>query len=72
MTAAVFAPADPISTSSSPRLAASPANAGGRVRLTTNVEMIRGVDGVIDVDSHLHHREPNPSLPKPPWMLGAR
>jgi hypothetical protein len=42
------------------------------VRLTTNVEMIRGVDGVIDVDSHLHHREPNPSLPKPPWMLGAR
>jgi CBS domain-containing protein len=54
----------------------------GRVTLTGDVryawdepiivEMIRGVDGVIDVDSHLHHREPNPSLPKPPWMLGTR
>ena len=54
----------------------------GRVRLTGDVryawderiivEMIRGVDGVIDVDSNLHHREPNPSRPKPPWMLGTR
>lgn len=56
----------------------------GRVKLTGDVRyawdesiivaMVRGIDGVIDVVSHVHHREPNPTppLPKPPWSLGAR
>jgi CBS domain-containing protein len=36
------------------------------------VTMIRGIEGVIDVVSHLHHREPNPPVPHSPWIPGTR
>jgi osmotically-inducible protein OsmY len=37
------------------------------------VAMVRSVDGVIDVVSHVRHREANPNLPKPPpWVPGVR
>ena len=36
------------------------------------VSMVRGVEGVIDVMSHLHNREPNPKTSTAPWMFGAR
>jgi CBS domain-containing protein len=38
------------------------------------VAMARGVDGVIDVESHLHHREPNPKGPPTswPWVVPRR
>jgi CBS domain-containing protein len=36
------------------------------------VALARSVDGVIDVVSHLRHREPNRTIPKPPWVLGVR
>jgi CBS domain-containing protein len=52
---------------------------GGRVVLTGDVryawdepivlDLVRRVDGVIDVVSRLHHREPTP-LVKPPWYVG--
>jgi CBS domain-containing protein len=38
----------------------------------TIVAMVRGVDGVIDVVSHVRHREASPNLPRPPWPLGGR
>ena len=34
--------------------------------------MVRGIEGVIDVVSHLHHREPNPRPWTTPPMFGPR
>jgi len=36
------------------------------------LSMVRDVEGVIDVTSHLHHREPNPRPSTTPPMFGAR
>jgi predicted transcriptional regulator len=36
------------------------------------LSMVRDVEGVIDVVSHLHHREPDPRPSTTPWMFGAR
>jgi osmotically-inducible protein OsmY len=36
------------------------------------VGMVRNVAGVIDVVSHLHHRQRNPSSSPQPKMFGAR
>ncbi len=36
------------------------------------VSIVRGVPGVIDVDSRLHHREPKPRSPYGGWVLGPR
>jgi len=36
------------------------------------LSMVRDVEGVIDVVSHLHHREPNPRSSTTPRMFGAR
>jgi CBS domain-containing protein len=35
------------------------------------VSMVREVEGVIDVISHLHHREPNPRTSTSPWTFGG-
>jgi CBS domain-containing protein len=36
------------------------------------VSMVRGIEGVIDVVSRLHHREPNPRTSTAPWIFGRR
>jgi len=36
------------------------------------VSLIRGLPGVIDVMSHLHHRQLDPRLSAEPWMFGNR
>jgi CBS domain-containing protein len=36
------------------------------------VSMVRGVEGVIDVESHVHHREPNPKPPAMSRIFGYR
>lgn len=36
------------------------------------VSLVRGVEGVIDVVSRVHFREPNPPSSKMPWMFGVR
>ena len=36
------------------------------------VSMVRGIDGVIDVVSRLHHRERNPRTSTAPWVFGGR
>jgi CBS domain-containing protein len=36
------------------------------------VSLVRAVAGVLEVVSHLHHREPNPRPSTQPWMFGAR
>ena len=36
------------------------------------VSMVREVEGVIDVVSHVHNREPNPRTSTAPWMFGVR
>jgi CBS domain-containing protein len=49
---------------------------GGDVRYAWDepivVAMVREVEGVIDVESHIHFREPNPGPPAPTWMFGVR
>jgi hypothetical protein len=36
------------------------------------VSLVRDVEGVIDVVSHLRHREANPRQSTTPWMFGVR
>ena len=36
------------------------------------VSMVRDLPGVLEVISHLHHREPNPRVPSQPPLFGAR